>query len=292
MNKIILIPKIEIVPKIGIEIKNGIKVRKDLLYEVKKDEEHKPFVLGKNIFEFYNTYDNLFIDYKSENEKLYTNQAFRTKDIFEQEKLITRQILGKRIITCFDDTNLYSDQTTYVINKTTEGQNLKYLLCILNSKLIYYYFTNTFSDNKITFPKVKRSQLLELPYSPNLKQDSFVTLADNKIEYVLNFKTILTRFTTYLQSQFSIEKLQKKLQNWYELAFGDFIKELNKAIKKAGGEKLSKVDEMEWMELFETKKAEAQTLKAEIDQTDAAIDQMVYELYGLTEEEIQIVEAN
>ena len=49
---------------------------------------------------------------------------------------------------------------------------------------------------------------------------------------------------------------------------------------------------MEWMELFETKKAEAQILKAEIDQTDAAIDQMVYELYGLTEEEIQIVEAN
>ena len=294
ISAIPIINKLNQFEKIGkyFEIKNGIKVRKDLLYEVKKDEEHKPFVLGKNIFEFYNTYDNLFIDYKSENEKLYTNQAFRTKDIFEQEKLITRQILGKRIITCFDDTNLYSDQTTYVINKTTEGQNLKYLLCILNSKLIYYYFTNTFSDNKITFPKVKRSQLLELPYSPNLKQDSFVTLADNKIEYVLNFKTILTRFTTYLQSQFSIEKLQKKLQNWYELAFGDFIKELNKAIKKAGGEKLSKVDEMEWMELFETKKAEAQTLKAEIDQTDAAIDQMVYELYGLTEEEIQIVEAN
>ena len=49
---------------------------------------------------------------------------------------------------------------------------------------------------------------------------------------------------------------------------------------------------MEWMELFETKKAEAQILKAEIDQTDKEIDQMVYELYGLTEEEIQIVEAN
>ena len=90
----------------------------------------------------------------------------------------------------------------------------------------------------------------------------------------------------------SINKLTKKLQNWHELEFRDFIKELNKAIKKTGGEKLSKIEEMDWMELFETKKAEAQILKAEIDQTDAAIDQMVYELYGLTEEEIQIVEAN
>lgn len=74
------------------------------------------------------------------------------------------------------------------------------------------------------------------------------------------------------------------------MEFGDFITELNKAIKKAGGEKLSKMDEMEWMEVFETKKAEAQTLKAEIDKTDKEIDQMVYKLYDLTEAEIAIIE--
>ena len=49
---------------------------------------------------------------------------------------------------------------------------------------------------------------------------------------------------------------------------------------------------MEWMDVFETKKAEAQNLKAEIDKTDAEIDAMVYELYGLSEEEIQIIENN
>ena len=49
---------------------------------------------------------------------------------------------------------------------------------------------------------------------------------------------------------------------------------------------------MDWMDVFETKKAEAQTLKAEIAKTDTAIDTMVYELYGLTEEEIGIVEGS
>lgn len=34
----------------------------------------------------------------------------------------------------------------------------------------------------------------------------------------------------------------------------------------------------------------ADDLKKEIDKTDKEIDQMVYELYGLTEEEIKIVE--
>jgi hypothetical protein len=39
-------------------------------------------------------------------------------------------------------------------------------------------------------------------------------------------------------------------------------------------------------------KQKAQILKAEIDKTDREIDRMVYELYGLTEEEIGIVEEN
>jgi hypothetical protein len=49
---------------------------------------------------------------------------------------------------------------------------------------------------------------------------------------------------------------------------------------------------MEWMELFEEKKAEVVALQAEIDKTDREIDRMVYELYGLTEEEVRIVEGS
>jgi hypothetical protein len=44
------------------------------------------------------------------------------------------------------------------------------------------------------------------------------------------------------------------------------------------------------MDVFETKKAEVQALKAEIDKTAAEIDNMVYQLYFLTAEEIAIVE--
>ncbi len=47
---------------------------------------------------------------------------------------------------------------------------------------------------------------------------------------------------------------------------------------------------MEWMDVFETKKAEAQALQQQINQTDKEIDAMVYELYGLTDDEIKIVE--
>lgn len=103
-------------------------------------------------------------------------------------------------------------------------------------------------------------------------------------------KNLSNIFIKYLQSQFSGIIFHKKLINWHELEFSEFIKELNKAIKSGGLKPLSKIDEMGWMEVFETKKKEAQLLKIEIDKTDKEIDGMVYELYGLSEEEIKIVE--
>ena len=115
-------------------------------------------------------------------------------------------------------------------------------------------------------------------------QVDLITISSNR------FHLVLQVFLNYIKSQFSIENFSRKMQTWYELLFTDFIKELNKAIKTVGGTPLTKLQEMEWMEVFETKKKEALELKAEIDRTDKEIDKMVYELYGLSEDEIKIVE--
>ena len=44
------------------------------------------------------------------------------------------------------------------------------------------------------------------------------------------------------------------------------------------------------MELFEENKKKAVALQQQITQTEKEIDQMVYELYDLTDEEIAIIE--
>ena len=49
-------------------------------------------------------------------------------------------------------------------------------------------------------------------------------------------------------------------------------------------------EEAEWEVYFLQEAKQALTLKSEIDKTDTEIDRMVYELYGLTDEEIKIVE--
>jgi len=93
------------------------------------------------------------------------------------------------------------------------------------------------------------------------------------------------KFQRTLERKFSLTQLPKKLQDWYLLSYTDFIKELEK--KKI---KLSLSEEAEWETYFSTEAKKALELKAQITQTDKEIDQMVYALYELTEDEIKIVE--
>ena len=95
----------------------------------------------------------------------------------------------------------------------------------------------------------------------------FEQKAEKIIANTSDLQKVGSKFTNYLQSTYSIQKLTKKLQNWHELNFSDFIKELNKAIKTTNKERstnelaliptLTKSDEIEWMVLFDTKKTEA-----------------------------------
>ena len=100
-----------------------------------------------------------------------------------------------------------------------------------------------------------------------------------------DFQLITKAFLKFTIEQFKIDKPSTKLENWYELDFFDFIKELEK--KKI---KLSSSDKFDLKPLFEREKLKALEIKSIIDQTDNEIDRMVYELYELTVEEIRIVE--
>lgn len=75
------------------------------------------------------------------------------------------------------------------------------------------------------------------------------------------------------------------LQSWHELTIKQFLKELKKV-------KFNLDKEAEWMEYFNRQKAKANVLKTLITLTDEEIDTMVYELYGLTGEEIGFVEGD
>ena len=126
-----------------------------------------------------------------------------------------------------------------------------------------------------------------IPIPRDLEQPLFIEKADKMLSLNKNLQELSQKFQRLLTRKFELEKLSTKLQDWYLLNFLEFIKELKKAKIK-----LSLKDEMEWEEIFLEKKEEAEKVNNEIEITDKEIDGMVYELYGLSEEEIKIIEKN
>jgi hypothetical protein len=140
--------------------------------------------------------------------------------------------------------------------------------------------------------RLDANKMVQLPIK-DIDEDlkvKFTAIAEEISQKSRTFADTKLKFSNYFSNQYHLEKLSGKLEKWYELEFVDFIKELNKAIKIAKGVPLSKKNEFDWIDLFEENKQKAQAIKSEIDKTDKEIDQMVYTLYELTEEEIKIVE--
>ena len=130
--------------------------------------------------------------------------------------------------------------------------------------------------------QVDKEPLLGMP----IKMSSSIEDFSEKVDVIILFNQQLhehkNKFNRTLQRKFNI-----KLESWHELTYVEFIKELAK--KKV---KMGLADEAEWEEYFLAEKTKAQQLIAEIERTDREIDQMVYKLYDLADDEIAIIEAS
>lgn len=196
--------------------------------------------------------------------------------------------MTKRIEASLDLNGDYAPSVS-VYSICGEKNVLKNVILLLNSKLINWFFLYKFSDKHLAggYISINNLMLKKIPLKKIDKENDYAILAN---ELRLNFQTITQKFSKYFSGQFKLDKLSGKLEKWYELSFEEFIKEINKAIKAQKGTPLTKKDEFDWIDLFEENKQKANALQTQIATTDKAIDAMVYELYGLSEEEIKIVE--
>jgi len=146
--------------------------------------------------------------------------VFKPLEIYTQPRILIQRIrnlsLKDRIIATFIEDSMLSTNTLRVLLRKNESTNLKYLLGILNSRLINYYFRLNFNNKDIY-----AYQLAEVP-----------------IKYDLYFEKEIIELVT---------------------------------------------------QILEIKKNNPEISTAELENQ---IDQLVYQLYELTEDEIKIVEGN
>lgn len=214
-------------------INQGLRTGDNVRYLSAKREsgKWKPAAGGKDVARYAPIYQGLYVYYDPA-----VLDAPRKKEIFESpEKLVVQEIrnitLPRRIIATYDAAQTYCLQSTNVINLKRPGKptlTLKFLLAVLNSDIVNFYFRQRFSGNN----HIASNQLAQIPIPiPNA---SVCRQLDGLVESMLD--------------------LHKRLS----------------AAKTS---------------------ADKDRLQRQIAATDQEIDRLVYDLYDLTEEEVQIVEA-
>lgn len=185
-----------------------------------------------------------------------------------------------------------------------ENQGVTYLLGLINSKLLGWYFPFVSAPFRGGWLSANRQFLSQLPIrtidfsNPEDKKmhDKMVKLVQNMLDAQKRKQEITQNYITWLESIIGakVDDLTNKetirdpvkLKNIDEL-----IKLLIKNRKKLKGFAPKRLAaQQEITDDFNQCKAQIDSIAAEISKTDREIDSLVYKLYGLTSEEIEIVE--
>jgi type I restriction-modification system DNA methylase subunit len=199
----------------------------------KKNTTFKPLLSGENIVRYSIKWDGK--EYISYGEWL---GAPREKRFFTQPRIIVRQIISgrpPRIYAGYTEDELYNTQIGFnLLAKNEEQVHIKYILAILNSKLMAYYHKEKFLDpTKTLFQKI----------------------------LIVNAKKFPIKVISPSEQDKLIRHVEKML-----------------ALKKR------------LIEIGDKQTDTTAGLEEQIQQTDAEIDNSVYEIYGITDGENKIIE--
>ena len=179
----------------------------------------------------------------------------------------------------FDENGFYTNNSMWFI--PTEN---KALLAVLNSKMGWWLITKYCSQIQNGYQLIWKyfGQIPIADFSNDIPLASF---ADQMLSFNADLQQKRQRFLRRMQDNLGVQKVTTALERFDEQDFKAFVAELKK--QKIS---LSLAQQDEWEDYFNQYKAECNALATKIADTDKEIDRMVYELYGLTEDEIKVVE--
>ncbi len=162
---------------------------------------------------------------------------YKSADLYSGEKILIRKT-GTGIRATYDNSGYYVIQVIYIFKPKTEKPKIKYILGLLNSKLMsFYYFAKFGEKSKKTFPHLRQTAVLQLP----IRTIDFSNPKEKKMHDDL---VAMVEQMLALQKKYHSARLEQ----------------------------------------------DKKLYKTQIDILDKKIDSLVYQLYGLTEEEIKVVE--
>lgn len=184
------------------EVRNGIQaytvgegnpvlteeMKKSRVYHsnIKESDDWLKYVDGIDVCRFKLGWSGQFVKYGSNLSRP------RKKEYFISERLLVRQIPAKppySILACYADEIVVNDNNSMIVINPLDGYSLKFILAILNSRLISFWFLQTFGKlQRKVFPQFKVKELREFPvrkidFSSSYDLELCKKITDLVIEY-------------------------------------------------------------------------------------------------------------
>ncbi|MFM5883674.1 TaqI-like C-terminal specificity domain-containing protein, partial [Methanobrevibacter gottschalkii] len=203
---------------------------------------------------------------------------------FEKEKIIYSEIVPEPRFV-YDDENYYIEATGFLLSSNT--LNLKYLVALLNSKLLFWYFKDIGYNLGGKGFRYKKVFIEELPIKfSNSVTEKNMNLIVDEILYLNKSIVIETNnFHNFLKKELNILKISKKLENYSVLNEKDFFSELKK-------QKAQIVNENNIILKFKNSCEIILNLNNKINILELKLNEIIYDIYDLNKNEIKIIECN
>ncbi|MBU0608142.1 MAG: hypothetical protein KKI08_09645, partial [Armatimonadetes bacterium] len=195
------------------------------------DDTYRPYLEGKDIERYTTNWQDRWLKYGR------CLAAPRDPALFEGDRLLVRRIVGERLLATRVGEPYVTSQLLQIVKPRRPLPTTAFVLGILNSGLMAWYFRRKYNRQDKTFPEIRIYELASLPIRPiDFSSPADVARHDRMVALV---QTML-----------------------------DLHRRLPDAANPRTRDRLTR----------------------QIEDTDREIDRLVYELYGLTDEEIAIVE--
>lgn len=278
-----------LVQKLGdiVSFSLGIKTSDDnrFVFEKAIDDTCYRFLRGRNIQRWSYPVNDEWLWYQPKLICEKSGGRPRVLNNFLVDKKIVIQDIAKEINATIDDEKYLCNDTLNVIYAVSDSYRLEYILCLLNSRLINVWFKKTYPAGL----HIKVNQLEQIPIPILLieEQQKYVDMANRMLLLNKQLQEKRSRFLRRLKNNFESIKITGALSTFDQLEFADFLKELKKQKITL---KLSQQDE--WEDYFNDYRSVCHQLSEQMTETNKEIDLLVYKLYGLTYDEVLIVDAD
>jgi type I restriction-modification system DNA methylase subunit len=183
----------------------------------------------------------------------------------------------------------FSNDKSYLIS-TSE----KFLIAFLNCRVAWFVISNLSPAVRGGYNELRVQYIEQIPIPPtsDAQKQQLATLAERcqsaaQQRYALQ-QGVRRRIPDLCPPE-QDAKLNNKLKDWWSLPdFAAFRAEVKKQFKAD----IPLSERSDWEDWLNRDRAEIKRLTAEIEQAEAEINQLVYALFDLTPDEIELLEAN